>query len=215
MREKAVETKLIKGEALPTASGRNLGRAEVSRNKRSPRGGVAPIEAADVRHMRERDVERKLVRMVRDHGGLALKLISPGFNGVPDRLLLFPGRANLLRPPVADASSGWGSERPEKEPVAPFQRRTGGSPGQPAETSDLHGCAVAPIEAAGRVAFVEVKAPGQKPRPLQVHRMEQLRKLGFKVFVVDSISAINLLLSEMAEGGLEGDRKALQEGEKG
>ena len=32
---------------LPTASGRNLAGAEVIRNKRSPRWGVAPIEDAD------------------------------------------------------------------------------------------------------------------------------------------------------------------------
>ncbi len=36
-----------KGEALSTASGGNFDRAEVSRNKRSPRRGVAPIEAAE------------------------------------------------------------------------------------------------------------------------------------------------------------------------
>jgi len=54
--------------------------------------------------MREKTVERKLVQKVRERGGLALKLVCPGFNGVPDRLLLFSGRANLLRPPVADTS---------------------------------------------------------------------------------------------------------------
>ena len=83
--------------------------------------------------MREKEVERKLVRAVRDAGGLALKFVSPGFNGVPDRLLLFPN---------------------------------------------------------GRAAFCEVKAPGEKPRPLQVHRMEQLRGLGFRVYVVDSVDAV-------------------------
>ena len=41
--------------------------------------------------MRERDVERKLVRAVRDSGGLALKFVSPGMAGVPDRLILYPG----------------------------------------------------------------------------------------------------------------------------
>ena len=45
--------------------------------------------------MREKTVERKLVQKVRERGGLALKLVCPGFNGVLDRLLLFPGRANL------------------------------------------------------------------------------------------------------------------------
>lgn len=90
--------------------------------------------------MRERDIERKLIQAVRQIGGLALKFVSPGFNGVPDRLLLFPN---------------------------------------------------------GRAAFCEVKAPGEKPRPLQVHRMEQLRGLGFRVYVVDSEERIGEMLREI------------------
>ena len=90
--------------------------------------------------MREKEVERKLVRAVRDAGGLALKFVSPGLAGVPDRILLFPN---------------------------------------------------------GRAAFCEVKAPGEKPRPLQVHRMEQLRRLGFKVFVIDNTEQIGGVISEI------------------
>ncbi len=90
--------------------------------------------------MRERDVERKLVRAVRDYGGLALKFVSPGMAGVPDRLILLPG---------------------------------------------------------GRVVFCEVKAPGEKARPLQVHRMEQLQALGFSVYVVDSEEKIGAMLCEI------------------
>ena len=41
--------------------------------------------------MREKELECKLAKAVRDSGGLALKFISPGLNGVPDRLLLFMG----------------------------------------------------------------------------------------------------------------------------
>ena len=41
--------------------------------------------------MREKVIERKLIRAVRDSGGLALKFVSPGMAGVPDRLLLFRG----------------------------------------------------------------------------------------------------------------------------
>ena len=41
--------------------------------------------------MDEKLIERKLKDMVRKNGGLALKFTSPGFDGVPDRLLLFPG----------------------------------------------------------------------------------------------------------------------------
>ena len=90
--------------------------------------------------MREKVIETKLKQAVRQSGGLALKFVSPGFNGVPDRLLLFTG---------------------------------------------------------GRAAFAEVKAPGQKPRPLQVHRMEQLRRLGFKVFVIDDREQIGGVISEI------------------
>lgn len=36
----------------------------------------------------------------------------------------------------------------------------------------------------GKVKFIEVKRRGQKPRPLQVYRHEQLRKLGFEVDVL-------------------------------
>ena len=90
--------------------------------------------------MREKYIEQRLIQAVRHSGGLALKLVSPGFNGVPDRLLLFMG---------------------------------------------------------GIAAFAEVKAPGEKPRPLQVHRMEQLRKLGFKVFVIDGVEQIGGMIDEI------------------
>ena len=40
--------------------------------------------------MREKDIERKLIAEVKKAGGLALKLVSPGFDGMPDRLLLLP-----------------------------------------------------------------------------------------------------------------------------
>ena len=78
--------------------------------------------------MRERDLETFTKVYIESHGGLALKFISPGYAGVPDRLVLMPG---------------------------------------------------------GKMCFMELKAPGRKPRPLQVRRIEQLRALGFKVFVVD------------------------------
>ena len=41
--------------------------------------------------MDEKQIERKLREQARLRGGLALKFTSPGFDGVPDRLLLFPG----------------------------------------------------------------------------------------------------------------------------
>ena len=90
--------------------------------------------------MREKMVEQRLIKAVRQSGGLALKFVSPGFNGVPDRLLLFTG---------------------------------------------------------GRMGFAEVKAPREKPRPLQVHRMEQLRKMGFLVFVIDGVEQIGGMIDEI------------------
>ena len=48
----------------------------------------------------------------------------------------------------------------------------------------------------GRISFVEVKAPGKKPRPLQIHRHEELRNLGFQVFVLDSLDQIKEILDE-------------------
>ncbi len=41
--------------------------------------------------MQERQIERKLKDAVKDRGGLALKFVSPGTVGVPDRIVLAPG----------------------------------------------------------------------------------------------------------------------------
>ena len=40
--------------------------------------------------MREKYIEQKLVKRIKNMGGLALKLISPGYDGLPDRLVLLP-----------------------------------------------------------------------------------------------------------------------------
>ncbi len=40
--------------------------------------------------MKESQIEAKLVRMVRDRGGLCYKFVSPGNPGVPDRLIITP-----------------------------------------------------------------------------------------------------------------------------
>jgi len=94
--------------------------------------------------MRESNVERKLITEVKKRGGLAVKLTSPGFNGMPDRLVILP--------------KGW-------------------------------------------IAFVEVKAPGLKPRPLQIKRHEMLSRLGCRVFVLDDEGQIFWLLADMMRGG--------------
>lgn len=40
--------------------------------------------------MKERDIEAKLTRMVRERGGLCYKWVSPGNPGVPDRIVITP-----------------------------------------------------------------------------------------------------------------------------
>jgi phosphoserine phosphatase len=89
--------------------------------------------------MRERDIERALVRAVEAAGGMCLKFVSPGRRHVPDRLCLFPG---------------------------------------------------------GRSLFVEVKAPGKRPRPGQERAITALRALGYDVAVVDGMAEIEVALAE-------------------
>lgn len=79
--------------------------------------------------MLEKQIENKLTRSVKKAGGIALKFVSPGFAGMPDRLVLLPD---------------------------------------------------------GVCAFVELKAPGKHTRPLQTARHKMLKRLGFKVYVIDS-----------------------------
>ena len=90
--------------------------------------------------MRERLIEKKLVDAVKKKGGLAPKFVSPGFNGMPDRLVLFPN---------------------------------------------------------GKMAFVELKAPGETMRPLQLRRKRQLERLGFPVYCVDEISQIDGVIKKI------------------
>ena len=87
--------------------------------------------------LRERDIERRLVSEARERGGMAMKLVSPGIDGLPDRLVLMPD---------------------------------------------------------GKMAFVELKAPGRKPRPVQRVRIRQLVAMGYGVYVVDGIEQIGEVL---------------------
>ncbi len=90
--------------------------------------------------MREKVIERKLTLMVKKQGGICPKFVSPGFDGMPDRIVLLPG---------------------------------------------------------SHIAFVEVKAPGQKPQALQVSRHTLLRRLGFRVYILDSEEQIGGILDEI------------------
>ncbi|WP_040210815.1 VRR-NUC domain-containing protein [Clostridium polynesiense] len=90
--------------------------------------------------MRESVIERRFVMEVKKRDGLAIKFVSPGLDGVPDRLVLFPG---------------------------------------------------------GKLAFVELKAPGQAMRPLQLRRAKQLITLGFTVYCIDNKEMIGDVLNEI------------------
>ena len=41
--------------------------------------------------MREREIEKKLVEGIKSIGGVAYKFVSPGNDGVPDRIVALPG----------------------------------------------------------------------------------------------------------------------------
>ncbi len=90
--------------------------------------------------MREKTIEQKLVREVKTKGGICPKFVSPGYAGMPDRLVLMPD---------------------------------------------------------GKFAFAELKAPGKKPRPLQLARHRMLEQLGYKVYVIDSVEQIGGMLYEI------------------
>ena len=90
--------------------------------------------------MREKTVEQKLVAAVKKMGGICPKWVSPGFDGMPDRIVLLPG---------------------------------------------------------AKIGFVEVKAPGEKPRPLQLSRHRLLRRLGFSVYVLDGAEQIGGIIDDI------------------
>lgn len=90
--------------------------------------------------MREKDIEKKFVAEVKKRGGICPKWVSPGFDGMPDRIALLPG---------------------------------------------------------GKSGFVEAKAPEEKPRPLQASRHALLRRLGFRVYVLDDPAQIGGIIDEI------------------
>lgn len=47
-----------------------------------------------------------------------------------------------------------------------------------------------------RLKFIEFKAPGESPRPLQRYQLESLKAHGFEVYVVDNVEAGKALFDE-------------------
>ena len=66
-----------------------------------------------------------------------------------------------------------------------------------------------------KIAFAETKAPGEKPRQLQVSRHRLLRRLGFKVYVIDRKEAIEEVLDEIEGKKKEGPKQPEEEKKEG
>lgn len=98
--------------------------------------------------MRERDIERHLVKRVKELGGEVRKVQWIGRLGAPDRLVMLP------------------------------------------ELGDIDGH----FYRAARAIWVELKAPGEKPRTSQLREHVRLRAVGQRVEVIDSIEGVEELL---------------------
>ena len=55
-----------------------------------------------------------------------------------------------------------------------------------------------------KIAFVELKTTGQKPRRIQVFMHNKLRNLGFRVEVIDTIEGVNNFINSIKR---DADRK--------
>lgn len=51
----------------------------------------------------------------------------------------------------------------------------------------------------GKVCFVELKAPGQKPRPIQKRQMDRLTQLGCMVRTIDHPNQIQNLINDIQQ----------------
>lgn len=71
--------------------------------------------------MSEKDIERKLKKRVEALGCLCLKFESPGFTGVPDRIVLMPGGEAFF----VELKAPGKKERPRQEYVQNQFRRLG------------------------------------------------------------------------------------------
>lgn len=49
----------------------------------------------------------------------------------------------------------------------------------------------------GKIIFVELKAPGKKPRPTQLVIHRQLKRLGMDVRVIDSLESVAKFINEI------------------
>lgn len=49
----------------------------------------------------------------------------------------------------------------------------------------------------GLVVFVELKTTGEKPRKIQINIHNKLKKLGFRIEVIDSVEKVQELMDEL------------------
>ena len=64
----------------------------------------------------------------------------------------------------------------------------------------------------GKCAFVELKAPGKKPRPLQIRRMKQITALGIPCYVIDAKEQIGEVIKRYdKEQGVKAELDTLKE----
>ena len=87
----------------------------------------------------ENDVESHLTSECEKAGFLCYKFVCPGYNGVPDRIVI----------------------------------------------------------GNGHTVFVELKAPGEQPRKLQVYRMKEIERRGGHTRVIDTIQKVDDFISEL------------------
>ena len=107
--------------------------------------------------MRESDIEKHLVKRVKELGGECRKLQWIGRNGAPDRLVMLPQRWCVAPDKYVGIDRNYLREH--------------------------------------LTIWVELKAPGQKPRPNQLREHERMRAMGQRVEVIDSIEGVEELLS--------------------
>lgn len=56
----------------------------------------------------------------------------------------------------------------------------------------------------GRIFFIELKAPGKKPRPNQVYQQRKIKELGNEVLVIDSFLGVDLFIARVTGKVSEG-----------
>jgi hypothetical protein len=62
------------------------------KNMKTYKGHIgAPVTVIPMGTIPEKTIEHHLTTTAKQAGGLALKLVSPGFDGMPDRIVLLPG----------------------------------------------------------------------------------------------------------------------------